>query len=103
MRVALLFLFLTQFNITDWDFVLKRAKANGLLVLNANNKVTVAKPALDGSPAAKIIYGDGAISFDAEVDATLQVQDVETKSWDLFKEEEVKQRVGRNQCHENTL
>ena len=83
--------FLTQFNITDWDFVLKRAKANGLLVLNANNKVTVTKATIDGSPAAKIIYGDGAISFDAEVDSTLQVQDVETKSWDLFKEEEVKQ------------
>lgn len=83
--------FLTQFNITDWDFLLKRAKANGLLVLNANNKVTVAKAAIEGSPSAKVIYGDGVISFDGEVDSTRQLQNVETKSWDLFKEKEVKQ------------
>lgn len=83
--------FLAQFNITDWDFLLKRAKANGLLVLNANNKVTVSKAKMEGAPSAKIVYGDGAISFDGEVDSTLQIQNIETKSWDLFKEKEVKQ------------
>ena len=83
--------FLTQFNITDWDFLLKRAKANGLLVLNANNKVTVTKASMDDSPSAKIIYGNGAISLDAEVDSTEQLQNIETRSWDLFNEKEVKQ------------
>lgn len=78
--------FMARYNSTDWAFVLKRARANGLVVFNADNKVTVTAPTPSGSAAAEVIYGDGALAFDAEVDASEQLKSVNGTSWDPFKE-----------------
>lgn len=83
--------FMTQYQMTNWDFLLKRCMANGLIVFNASNKITVAEPKVTGTAEAEIKYGDGAISFEGEIDSTEQFQSLEVKTWDPFTEKEVKQ------------
>ena len=81
--------FMSRYNATDWAFIQKRARANGLVIFNADNTVTVTAPKVSGSAAAEIIYGDGALAFDGEVDASEQLASVEGASWDPFKEEDL--------------
>lgn len=78
--------FLTQYDITDWDFMIKRAKANGLVVLNVNNKVTVKAPAVSGSGVVSVKQGDDVTSFRGEIDASTQWQAVKSVSWDPHTE-----------------
>ena len=36
--------FLPKYNCNDWDFILQRAEANGMVVLNSDNAITVTEP-----------------------------------------------------------
>lgn len=83
--------FMTQYQMTNWEFLLKRCQANGLLVFNANNKISIIEPKVTGTAVAELKYGDGAISFEGEIDSSRQLQNIEAKAWDPFKEKEVKQ------------
>jgi Rhs element Vgr protein len=78
--------FLTQYDISDWDFMIKRAKANGLIVLNINNKLTVKAPAVTGSGIVSVKQGDDVTSFRGEIDASSQWQAVKSVSWDPHTE-----------------
>lgn len=84
--------FLTQYDITDWDFMLRRAKANGMIVINADNAVTIKVPAVSGTSVATITYGKDTSSFQGEVDSSSQLQGLEALAWDFFKETDVKQK-----------
>lgn len=83
--------FMSQYDITDWDFMIKRAKANGLIVLNAQNEINVKAPEVTGSASLAVKYGDDVMSFRGEIDASTQLQAIEAQSWDFFKEADVKQ------------
>lgn len=78
--------FLTQYDISDWDFMIKRAQANGLVVLNINNKVTVKAPAVSGSAVVTVKQGDDVTRFKGEIDASTQWQAVKSVSWDPHTE-----------------
>ncbi len=64
---------LVQHDCTDWDFVLSRADANGLLVLTDQNKITVQAPQTNGPAQLKVAYGTDLIAFDAEIDSSMQL------------------------------
>ncbi|MDX2246143.1 MAG: type VI secretion system tip protein VgrG [Bacteroidia bacterium] len=76
---------MVQYYATDWDFVLSRAEANGLLVFTEDGKVSVKKPQL-GNPAVSALYGATILSFEAEMDARYQYGGVEATSWDSAKQ-----------------
>lgn len=78
--------FMSQYNVNDWDFMIKRAHANGLVVFNSDNSVSVKKPAVTGSSLANVEYGISAYSFEAEIDASTQLQGVSVNAWDPLKE-----------------
>jgi phage protein D len=84
--------FLTQYDMTDWDFMLRRAKANGLVVINTENGLNIKPPAISGASAATITYGKDTTSFQGEVDSSSQLQGLEAFAWDYFKETDVKQK-----------
>ena len=63
---------LVQFNCSDWDFLLARAEANGLLVIAEDGALHVQAPALDGDPALKLTWGYDLYAFDAELDGRQQ-------------------------------
>lgn len=73
---------LTQYACTDWDFVVTRADAMGLLVAVKEGVVSVAKPTLGAPPRLRLVFGiDEIYGFTMEADASSQVPDVKTFGW----------------------
>ncbi len=77
---------IVQYYCTDWDFIVSRAEANGLLVLVDNGTLILKKPEL-GSSSTEIstIY-----EFEMEADLSSQFNEVESVSWDINKCEPTK-------------
>jgi Rhs element Vgr protein len=71
-----------QYYATDWDFILSRAEANGMIVSVVNGSVTVGKPDANTTPVATIAYGDGLLGFNADLDSTFQLGEVSASTWD---------------------
>jgi Rhs element Vgr protein len=71
---------LVQHDCSDWDFIVARAAANGLLVFTRGAELALKKPAL-ASAVADLRFGATLLEFDAEVDARLQSQAVQTVTW----------------------
>ena len=83
---------LTQYDCTDWDFLVCRAEANGQVVIVKDGKVTVTPPATGGEPALTVRYGATLLELDAEIDARRQSKGIKAGSWsgteqDLLKAE----------------
>jgi Rhs element Vgr protein len=74
---------LVQYYVTDWDYLMARAEANGFLVTVDGGKVTVAAPKADAAPVLLITYGADLMEFEAELDARWQLASVTGTSWDL--------------------
>ena len=72
---------LVQYNCTDWDFILCRADANGLLCVTDNGKLKISKPQFSGDTALTIQYGATVHDLDAEIDARLQFKTVKGSTW----------------------
>jgi phage protein D len=83
--------FISRHNCSDWEFVLSRAAANGMLVFNTENAITVEVPKVSGSEVATIIYGKDVYSFHADLDAVKQLQQIESFTYDVFEEKEISQ------------
>ena len=78
---------MVQYNCTDWDFMLSRCDASGLLCITNDNKITIDKPQFGGNPALTIQYGATVLDLDAEMDARLQFKNVKGSSWDYTGQE----------------
>ncbi len=74
---------IVQFYSTDWDFIISRAEANGMIVITDNGKLTVAKPNVSDSPALQLKFGYDIIEFDVEMDATLQYSETKGNAWGI--------------------
>lgn len=70
-----------QYDCTDWDFLLCRAEANGQVVIVGDDKVTIAKPQMGGSPALQLTYGATVLELDVEMDARWQSKGITAVSW----------------------
>ncbi len=77
---------LVQYYCTDWDFMVARAEANGLLVVVDDGGLTVAAPDTSSSPVLTVTYGIDLMEFHAELDAMSQLSSVKGTSWDLTKQ-----------------
>lgn len=84
---------LVQYYCSDWDFMLARAEANGLLVIANAGAITVQAPATSGSPVLTVTYGTDLVEFDAELDARTQLSSVVGTSWDLASQAIVQQQA----------
>ncbi|MBS1603772.1 MAG: type VI secretion system tip protein VgrG [Bacteroidetes bacterium] len=73
---------IVQHHVSDWDFLLLRAEANGMLVNVRDGTIKVAPPDTTTSPVVNIAYGYSIIEFEAEMDARDQWKKVEAHSWD---------------------
>jgi len=74
---------LVQFYCSDWDFMLSRADANGLLVIATDGKVAVKAPATSSAPTLHVTYGKDLMEFQAELDARTQYAKAQAVSWDM--------------------
>jgi len=74
---------LVQHHITDWDFILLRAEANGMLVNVNDGVISIDKPNTNAKPTIQVSYGSSVIELEAEMDARTQWKEVDAASWDL--------------------
>jgi len=84
---------LVQYYCADWDFMLSRAEANGLLVCADDGKLTIKSPQTDATPELKVGYGDDLIEFHADIDARSQLSEVSSASWDPKDQAIVEEKV----------
>jgi len=71
-----------QYYVTDWDFILARAEANGLIVTTLNGKVSVVKPDADTTSVLTVKFGEGLLEFNADLNAVTQLGNVKASAWD---------------------
>jgi Rhs element Vgr protein len=85
---------MVQYYATDWDFVMSRAEANGLMVYTEEGKVSVKKPdfAIKGD-SLNLTYGDNIVDIEAEMDARDEYGNVVAKDWDYSKQEVVEKKA----------
>jgi Rhs element Vgr protein len=77
---------IVQHHISDWDFILLRAEANGMLVRVEDGKLGITKPNTSAKPVLQLTYGSSIIEFEAEMDARTQWKNVKASSWDFSKQ-----------------
>jgi len=78
---------LIQHHLNDWDFMVLRAEANGMLVNVNDGTVKVSKPDTSTDPVLQITYGSSIVEFEAEMDVRNQWSKVEASSWDYKNQE----------------
>jgi len=80
----------TQYDSTDWDFLLCRAEANGQVVIVEDGKVVVTAPETASGPVVSLRYGATLLELDAEIDARRQNKTITANSWNPAEQEIVK-------------
>jgi Rhs element Vgr protein len=77
-----------QYYVTDWDYILALAEANGLIVTTLNGKITVNSPDSNTSSVLKVAYGDNLIEFNAKLNSSTQLGNVTSSTWD-YKNQQI--------------
>ncbi len=78
---------LIKYNCTDWDFIISRAEANGLIAVADDGKLSVVPPSMDQESLFVLRHGATIIEFEAEMDATNQISSVKGFTWDFANQE----------------
>jgi len=77
---------LVQYYCTDWDFMLSRAEANGMIALVDDGTVTVQAPDVSGTAVISLTFGKDIIEFHAEMDARTQLSATKGTTWDMSQQ-----------------
>ncbi len=72
---------LTQYGVTDWDFVNMRAEAYGFVVSLKDDKITIDKPGT--STCGKATFCENIISMNLDIVGDSQLDSTEGKIWDI--------------------
>ncbi len=81
---------LVQYYATDWDFMLSRADANGLVVVTEGRKITVKKPNVGEVAKLKITYGTDLIEFKGTLSASGEQGETEAWAWSPAQQKIIK-------------
>jgi Rhs element Vgr protein len=86
-----------QYDATDWDFILARAEANGLVIINEDGEVAVTMIDPTGGSKLELEFGTDIYDFDLGVSSYAQVPSVETVAWNISKQavEKVKSKQAK--------
>ncbi|MCB0011973.1 MAG: type VI secretion system tip protein VgrG [Anaerolineales bacterium] len=75
---------LVQYQISDWDFLLLRAEANGLVVVNEDGQLSVVAPDATRPARHHIEAGlDELFDFEMRLDTSDQTSTVSAAAWDI--------------------
>ncbi len=91
---------LVKYQVNDWDFIVGRAEANGMLAYIENGKVSVKKPFASGIADLKVEFGNDVLSYDFSVESRFQAPSVTNSAWDFKTQslvEEKSSEPGLNQ------
>ncbi|MBS0030002.1 type VI secretion system tip protein VgrG [Chitinophaga sp. 22321] len=90
---------LVQYNVTDWDFMLLRADANGLCLNLLDGDLHMKKPAVKPTPDLQVQFGVGStgipiLEFESELDARDHYPEVKGSTWDYTRQEVMEESAG---------
>ncbi len=72
---------MVQYHASDWDFILMRAEANGLICYCEDGKLLAQKPNLTADASLELLFGASLLELDAEQDARTQFSDLHAQTW----------------------
>jgi Rhs element Vgr protein len=78
---------LVQHQLTDWDLLLLRAEANGLLIQVKDGTIKAFKPDTSQQPVVQASYGSSILEFEASMDARQQWKNVKAMAWDYTNQQ----------------
>jgi Rhs element Vgr protein len=80
---------IVQYHASDWDMLVTRAEANGLVVVVAGGKVGVEAPNTSDDPVLAVEYGDSMLALEVSMDAATQLASsaVKSRSWSYTTQE----------------
>lgn len=81
---------MVQYNVTDWDFCVTRAQANGKVCVVDDGKISVLSPDYSQTEKLTLVYGATIFDFDAEIDSRNQFENVSSYAWDSANQEVLK-------------
>lgn len=85
-----------QYYVTDWDFILARAEANGMIITMANGRLKVGKPDASTGSVLAVGYGNGIYEFNADLNAVTQLGLVKASAWDYKNQALVSGQASNN-------
>ena len=78
---------MVQYDCSDWDFCLQRAKANGLLLFTRGEELLFTTPDQSAEPALNLEFGATLLSADLETDARTQSASFKSLFWNSAEQE----------------
>jgi len=78
---------LVQYRVSDWDFMVTRAQANGKLCFVDDGIIKVVKPAIGGENIETVVFGSSVHEFDGEIDARDQFSKITSTTWNYADQE----------------
>lgn len=78
---------IVQYAITDWDFIMMRAEANGKIAICNDGKLNIVKPDFQQESVIRLQYGVNILELDAEMDARNQFKTIKSTAWDFATQE----------------
>lgn len=72
-----------QYNVSDWDFLIMRAEANGLQIAADGDNLEIFAPSIATKTALSFRFGEDILELDAEIDARHQFENITTHTWDF--------------------
>ena len=88
---------MVQYRLSDWDFCVTRAQANGKICVVDDGQVSVLAPDYQQTEKITLLYGATILSFDAEIDARNQFGNITSYGWDVANQNVLEQEAN----HEN--
>ena len=81
---------MVQYDVSDWDFCVTRAQANGKVCVADDGKLSVLSPDFNQTEKLNLVYGATIFDFDAEIDArnqfdTITSYGLDAANQDLFE------------------
>lgn len=80
---------MVQYRVTDWEFMVMRAEANGKLVFAQDDGIKIAAPD-SGQIPALILDPDSIMEIESEMDAATQLKAVSAAAWDPAEQKVIK-------------
>jgi len=74
-----------KYNNSDWDFIVQRSKANGLLVFNSNNNIKIIEPSFSNSSQLTVSNNGSTVSFHAQQKSSNQFNNLTINSIESFQ------------------
>ncbi|MCB0531164.1 MAG: type VI secretion system tip protein VgrG [Lewinellaceae bacterium] len=74
---------IVKYQATDWDFLLTRAEANGLMVYAEDGKIFLKKLQASGSAVLEVEFGRDVFNYDLNIETRHQIPSMTCLAWDM--------------------